>query len=141
MPGKRGRLQEMKLKTPLPLILFLVILIPAGYAQTPPESPDGQNSGYGIEPGQLYPGRMVLEILAAAESEIEAAVKEAYSEGYKAASLRYAPDTAYYASLSESIQRDLALERKKTKRFWPSLFIGGGLSFLGGFLTHTLITR
>jgi hypothetical protein len=84
---------------------------------------------------------MVLEILAAAESEIDAAVGEAYGEGYKAASLRYAPDAAYYTSLSESLKRDLASERKKTKWFWPSLFITGGVSFLGGFLTHTLITR
>ena len=84
---------------------------------------------------------MVLEILAAVETEIDATVEEAYAEGYKAASLRHAPDTAYYAGLSESIQRDLTLEREKAKRFWPSLFIAGGLSFLGGFLTHTLITR
>jgi hypothetical protein len=84
---------------------------------------------------------MVLEILTAAEVEIEIAVQEAYAEGYKAASLRYAPDTAYYLSLNESMKRDLALERKKTKWFWPSLVVTGGLTFLGGFLTHALITR
>jgi hypothetical protein len=84
---------------------------------------------------------MILELLAAAEGEIDTAVEEAYAEGYKAASLRYAPNTAYYAGLSESLQRDLTLERKKTKRFWPALFITGGLSFFGGFLTHTLVTK
>jgi predicted exporter len=35
---------------------------------------------------------MVLEILAAAEAEIDAAVDEAYAEGYKAASLRFVPE-------------------------------------------------
>lgn len=131
----------MKSRIPLPLILLLLILTPVSYGQTPPELPEGQNSGYGIEPEKLYPGSMVLELLAAAEAEIDTAVKEAYAEGYKAASLRYAPDAAYYTSLSEGIQRDLAQEREKTKWFLPSLFITGGLSFLGGFLTQALITR
>jgi hypothetical protein len=82
----------MKLKTLLPLILWLAILPWTGYAQTPPESPDGQGGGYGIEPETLYPGTMVLEILAAAETEIDAAAEEAYEEGYKAASLRFVPE-------------------------------------------------
>ncbi|MDR1286792.1 MAG: hypothetical protein LBK08_04205 [Treponema sp.] len=126
----------------LPLLILLpLILTPASYAQTPPELPGGQNSGYGIEPGTLYPGSAVLEILAAAENEIDAAVEEAYAEGYKAASLRYAPDTAYYAALSEGIKRELAFEKKKTKWFWPSLFIAGGFSFFGGFLTNALVAR
>jgi hypothetical protein len=131
----------MKVKRPLPLILLTLLLTRTGYAQTPPESPTGQSGGYGIESEKLYPGSMVLEILAAAEGEIEKAVDEAYSEGYKAASLRYAPDTAYYTGLSESLKRELALEREKAKWFWPSLFIAGGVSFLGGFLTHAVITR
>jgi hypothetical protein len=131
----------MKSKTLLPLILLPLILTWTSYAQTPPESQDGQNSGYGIEPEKLYPGSMILELLVSAEAEIDLAVEEAYSEGYKAGALRYAPDTAYYTSLSESMQRELEAERKKTKRFLPALFITGGLSFLGGFLTHTLITR
>jgi hypothetical protein len=141
MPNGQRRKNGMKSKTLLPLILWLLILPWTGYGQMPPESPDGQSGGYGIEPEKLYPGSMILELLAAAEEEIDAAVEEAYSEGYKAASLRHAPDAAYYTGLSESMQRDLALEREKAKRFWPSLFIAGGLSFLGGFLTHTLITR
>jgi hypothetical protein len=84
---------------------------------------------------------VVLEILAAAEAEIETAVEEAYAEGYKAAALRHAPDAAYYAAISESLKRDLAAERKKTKWFLPALVVTGGIAFLGGLLTHTLITR
>jgi hypothetical protein len=84
---------------------------------------------------------MVLEILTAVEAEIDAAVEEAYAEGYKAASLRYAPSVAYYTSLSESIKRDVEAEREKTSRFLPALVITGGLSFVGGFLTHALIPR
>jgi hypothetical protein len=82
---------------------------------------------------------MVLEILAAAEAEIEKAVDEAYSEGYKAASLRYAPDLAAQKDVLRLTSLSLAAERKKTKYFWQSLFITGGIFFLGGFLTHALI--
>jgi hypothetical protein len=82
----------MKLKLPPLLILWLLIRPPMSYTQTPPELPDGQSSGYGIESEKLYPGTMILDLLAAAEAEIDAAVDEAYAEGYKAASLRFAPE-------------------------------------------------
>jgi hypothetical protein len=140
-PGGQRRKSRMKSKILPLLILLTLILTPASYAQTPPELPGGQSSGYGIEPSALYPGSAVLEILAAAENEIDAAVEEAYAEGYKAASLRYAPDTAYYTALSEGIKRELAFEKKKTKGLWPSLFITGVFYFFGGFLTNAFIAK
>jgi hypothetical protein len=49
---------------------------------------------------------MILEILAAAEDEIDKAADEAYAEGYKAASLRYAPEEGYWKSIAESAVRE-----------------------------------
>jgi hypothetical protein len=82
----------MKLKKPLLLTVLLLLLMQMSYSQTPPESRTGPGNEYGIEPEKLYPGSAILEILAAVDEEVDAAVGEAYAEGYKAASLRYAPE-------------------------------------------------
>jgi hypothetical protein len=84
---------------------------------------------------------MVLELLAAAEAEIDLAVKEAYAEGYKAAVLRYEPENAGLLEANRGLSLSLDGERKKPKYFWQAVLITGGLSFFGGFLTHTLITK
>jgi hypothetical protein len=68
--------------------------------------PEERKNAWGIESGQLYPGCAVLEILAAAEKEIEEAVKEAYEEGYKAGALRYAPEAEYWKSMAGAAVRD-----------------------------------
>jgi hypothetical protein len=131
----------MKSKTLLPLILLLLILPWTSYAQTPPESPDGQNNGCGIEPEKLYPGSMILELLAAAEVEIDLAVEEAYAEGYKAAALRYEPEIAGLQGVNRMLSLSLDAEKKKAKNFWTSIFVTGGLSFFEGFLTHIMIIK
>jgi hypothetical protein len=131
----------MKSKILLPLILLPLILTRASYGETLPELPDGQDSGYGIEPERLYPGTMILEILAAAEAEIDLAVEEAYAEGYKAASLRYEPEHAGLLEINRRVSLSLEGERQKTKRFWQAVFITGGISFFGGFLTRVLTAQ
>ena len=118
----------MKLKTLLPLILWLAIPPRTGCAQTPPESPDGQSGGYGIEPEKLYPGTMVLEILAAAEAEIDAAVEEAYSEGYKAASLRFAPEIELLKTQAEAARKQKTVSIKDRLLFGFGGFALGALS-------------
>jgi hypothetical protein len=131
----------MRLKT-LPLaILSLLLLTRIGYALTPQESQDGQNNAYGIEPEKFYPGTLVLELMEAAEAEIDAAVREAYAEGYKAAMLRHAPEAAMYKAEAETLRKELDAERKKRRWFWPSVGITGGASFALGFLSHTLSAR
>jgi hypothetical protein len=122
----------MKFRIPLLLILLMRLIMPWSYAQTPPELPKEQNNAYGIELGESYPGIVILEILTAAENEIDAAVKEAYEEGYKAGVLEYAPKLAAAEALREMTQLSVEAERKKTKYFWQGLFITGGIAFLGG---------
>jgi len=122
----------VKLKI-LPLaILLMLLLTRISYAQTPPESPDAQSSGYGIEPQQFYPGSLILELMEAAEVEIDAVVREAYAEGYKAASLRFVPEIA---SLNITVEA-LRIDRRKN---WQSIFFTGGLSFLGGLAAGVII--
>jgi hypothetical protein len=129
----------MKSKTLPPLILLTLLLIPKSFAQTPPELPDGQSGGYGIEPEKSYPGSMVLELMEAAEEEIAAAAHEAYAEGYKAAMLRYAPEAESYRTLAAGIQAELEAERKKSRAFWPAAGVSAGFSFAAGLLCSFLI--
>ena len=115
----------MRLKIPLLTILFLLLLTRISYAQTPPELPDAQSNDYGIEPEQSYPGTLVLELMEAAAAEIDAAVREAYAEGYKAASLRFIPEITMLNMTIETFKID-------RRKHWRNIFITGGLSFLGG---------
>jgi hypothetical protein len=127
----------MQLKTLLLLLLLTPLLIPGSYAQAQPEPRNVQNGGCGIEPGKFYQGALVLELMEAAEAEIDAATNEAFAEGYKAATLRYAPDAAAYKTLSETLRGELEAERPKNKYFWTA----AGVSFAAGFLLHSLIGR
>ena len=122
-------------------ILLLLLLTRDSYAQALPESPEKRSSDYGIEPGKSYPGTAVLELIAVAEEEIDAAVSEAYAEGYKASMLRYAPDATAYKTTSEILQRELDAERKRSRYFWPAIGVSVGLSFAAGFLLHFLAVR
>jgi hypothetical protein len=115
MPPNKRRKNGMKLKTLLPLILLTLLLTRTGYGQTSPELPETQKNDYGIEPEKSYPGWMLLEILEAAESEIDTAVTEAYEQGYKAAALQYAPRLAGQTALYEMTLAELEAERKKSK--------------------------
>jgi hypothetical protein len=129
----------MNLKT-LPLLIWLtLLLIPNGFAQTPPESPGSSANAYGIEPEKSYPGTIVLELMETAEEEIGAAVAEAYAEGYKAAMVQYAPEAAAYKALAGSMEATLEAERKKNRLFWPAAGVSAGLSFAAGFLCSFFI--
>jgi hypothetical protein len=131
---------NVKLKI-LPLLILLALLLtPEGFGQTPPESPGSFGNAYGIEPESSYPGKMVLELMEAAEEEIIAAVDEAYAEGYKAAALEYAPDAALYKALAGDMEVTLEAERKKGRFFWPAVGVSAGISFVAGFLSSFFIT-
>ncbi len=80
---------------------------------------------------------MVLELLRAAETEIETAVNEAYAEGYKAAMLQYAPELEVYKIEAELLRQELEAEKKKNRFFFPA----AGLSFAAGFLLNYSVTR
>lgn len=129
----------MSLKT-LPLLIWLTLLLtPAGFAQTPEQSPERSANAYGIEPETSYPGRVVLRLMEAAEEEIGAAVDGAYAEGYKAGLLRYAPEAELYKTIAADIQAELETERKRNRYVWPALGVSAGLSFAAGFLCSFLI--
>lgn len=131
----------MQLKI-LPLILLLILLLTqTSYAQTLPESPNGRGSNFGIELQQFYPGTLVMELMEAAEDEIDTAVRDAYAEGYKAAMLRYAPDAEAYKLKNETLHRELETMRKKNWFVWPSIGVSIGVSFAVGFLINSLISR
>ena len=130
-----------KLRIPLLAILLMLLLTPAAYTQTPPESLRGQSNVYGIEPEQVYPGSLILELMEAAEEEIDAAVSEAFAEGYKAAMLQYAPDAAAYRHMAETMRAELEAERKKSRNMRPLLYILAGLSLIGGLGIGILIAK
>jgi hypothetical protein len=138
---KPTRRLKVKLKTHLLPILFLLLLTPVSYGQTPPESPNAQDSGLGIEPEQLYPGLLILELIEIAEAEIDEAVQEAFAEGYKAAMLQYAPEAAAYKQDVESLRLELEREQKRNSYFLPAVSISAGLSFVAGILVNSFITR
>jgi hypothetical protein len=129
----------VRLKTLPPLILLTLLLIPNGFAQTPPESPASSANVYGIELENFYPGTLVVELMEAAEEEIGAAANEAYAEGYKAGVMEYAPEAALYKALSASMEKTLEAERKKSRAFWPAVGASAGVSFAMGFLCSLLI--
>jgi hypothetical protein len=124
----------------LPLLILLTPLLALNsFAQTPPASPERSAGAYGIEPESSYPGKMVLELMEAAEEEIAAAVDEAYAEGFKAAMVRYAPEAELYKALAGNMEAAIETERKKNRLFWPAVGISAGLSFAAGFLCSVLI--
>jgi hypothetical protein len=123
------------------LILLLPLLTQICYAQTPEESRNRQSGGYGIEPQRLYPGTLLLELLETAETEIDQAVTTAYAEGYKAASLRFAPEAAAFKIAEASLKLKLEKERKKQKRFWPAVGISAGVSIIAGLFLGAAVSR
>jgi len=131
----------MKLKTPLLAILLLPLLTLNSYSQMPAELPDSQSNDYGIVLERFYPGTLVLELLLAAETEIDTAVTEAFAEGYKAASLRYAPELASLRITESALRLELDAERRKHRRFWPAVGVSAGVSFLAGFFLHSAAAR
>jgi hypothetical protein len=86
---------------------------------------------------KFYPGALVLELLQAAEAEIDTAVNEAFAEGYKAAMLEYAPELAASRTKESALRIELERERKKNRFFWPV----AGASFASGFLINFFISR
>lgn len=73
----------------------------------------------------------------AAEAEIEAAVNEAFAEGYKASMLQYAPDLAALRIKESVLKSELSREKKKNCFFLPM----AGVSFTAGVLITFFLLR
>lgn len=127
----------MKFKILLQAILLILLITPASYAQTPMELRESLQNDYGIELTRSYPGSIVLELLQAAEAEIEAAVTEAFEEGYKAAMVQYMPELAVLQIREEALRMQLEREQRKNRFFWPT----AGATFAAGFLLSSLVMR
>ena len=116
------------------MILFLALLTQRPFAQTPIESSSDQKNDYGIELKKQYPGTMVLELMQEAESEIDQAVDDAYSAGYKSATLLFSPDLEKYKQLYH--------EEKAKHTIAEKVFIGVCCffaGFAGGSVTVALL--
>lgn len=122
----------MKSKTLQLLLLLTALPTLTLSAQNTGKSLPAQNNDYGIEAGKSYAGTLVLELLREAEAEIDAATREAYEAGYKAALLAEAPNAAYYKTLSENLNRELNTAKK---RLWKNRvvfsFAGAAVSAIG----------
>ena len=82
-----------------------------------------------------------MQIMEAAEEEIDAAVVKAYEEGYKAAMLSLSPELAAVKFTESVLREELEKERRKQRWFWPSVGISAGVSFAAGFFLHSLVMR
>jgi hypothetical protein len=79
--------------------------------------------------------------MKAAEDEIDAAVAEAYAEGYKAATARHAPLAESYRALAAETRAKLDAEQKKSRLFWPAIGASSGASLVAGFLVAFFAAR
>ena len=66
-------------------LILLLILLPAGMicANGPNPPPLPPANEYRIEPGRLYSGQMILELIQALEDEAAIIAVESFEEGYK----------------------------------------------------------
>jgi hypothetical protein len=134
-PRKEGKKSMRRSAILLPALLLPALLTLPAWAQTWEESQRPQNSGCGIEPDKLYPGSILLELIRTAEEEIDNAVTEAYAEGYKAASLRHAPEAEYYKLASEALSKELEGISAKMKRdVWRNRILSGAVGFAAGII-------
>jgi hypothetical protein len=79
-----------------------------------------------------YTRAEVLELLAILNEEADAAIKQAFDEGYKAGATDFAPKVAELEVEKESLEYQLERERIE-KKFFP-LTVGG--TFALGIITH-----
>lgn len=75
---------------------------------------------------EVYSKAEVAAILDVCEKNMEAAVEEAYNAGFKAASLKHAPDAEYYRILSSELEKESRAMHRRTA-------LTGVFSFLSGF--------
>ena len=122
-------------RIPILMTLSLLMLTLPLAAQSVIPSPTDSANEYGIDPGRLYPGTMVLELIAAIEDEAVIAIDDSYAAGYKAGLLSAAPDLAFWKSQAEYWQEESEQRFKleDTRSFAPiltALTAGFGLGAL-----------
>lgn len=117
----------------LPLaICLLLALTRTVIAQTSPEPKTDSAPSYGIDPAKSYPGTTVLRLLIEAKVAGDAAIGDAYADGYKSGFLAAAPDRDYWKSLAQSKTFSLP---------WPAVLVTDALCLFGGMALDSSLRR
>ena len=98
-----------KLTLPMLLLCLAVTVNPSAQPQRKKLSSENV---FGIDLERTYSGNEVDEMLSVIAEETDRAIEESYAEGFKAAALRYAPETAYFSDINEN----LAAENERLSR-------------------------
>ncbi|WP_304223089.1 hypothetical protein [Gracilinema caldarium] len=123
----------MKTKALLTLLL-LALTLPAMSSENKSLPMQSENE-YGIESGRLYPGDLVLELLAIAEEEAAAAARDAYDAGYKAGRIDGA---ALWGEEYKKLQAENA--RLKKRPGWETV-LSIGVGALGVGIVIGMVVR
>lgn len=121
----------------LPLLIFSIALIGpmnSGAQETTP--PTDSLTQYGLEQGRSYSAEVVAQLLDAAVAEGRAATIRAFNDGYKAGSLDYGPDSAYW----EAAAVVWSAEAKRTGPTWGTVAIAGAGGLVVGFGAGAVVT-
>lgn len=127
----------MKLKRLLLLIWLISLLgltsLSAQEMPQPTQQPTDSLTRYGLEPGKSYPEEVVAQLLDAIIQDARAIVADevakAYNEGYKAGSIDFAPNSAYWEAFSAALSREA-----KPGPTLGTVAVGTGAGVLVGFV-------
>lgn len=86
----------------LPMLLLCLAVTVNPSAQPQRKKLSSENE-FGIDLERTYSGNEVDEMLSVMAEETDRAIEESYAEGFKAAALRYAPETAYFSDINENL--------------------------------------
>jgi hypothetical protein len=126
----------MKLKKLM--LAFLLMLLPTLTLTAQQSSSNSGSSGneYGLDSEATYQGAEVIALLDIQQEEADAAILDAFNNGYKAALLEYKPQNVQLQSLNDSLSADLASWKKTSIPRWQSVLwnVGtGAVCLLGGY--------
>lgn len=128
----------MKLKKLMLLILCHSLLILDICAQKSQISSENSTQML-IEPSEMYSGQTVLKIIDVIKNEAEKAIENSFAEGYKQGLLESAPDTEFYKTQNDLLQKEnkeLSDKTKMNKYLYPLIFFGGAAA---GCLIYTVV--
>lgn len=121
-----------------PMLTILLLLLPILLATTS-ESKESKND-FGIDLSAVYPGTEVAKILGDVAEEVDAAIEEAYAEGYKAGLLEEAPRTEYWKSRAEAAEKAESRQAKLLDEAAWKIPAASGLSFAAGVVLTLFVS-
>lgn len=106
----------MKLKKQTLILFLTMLIIPMSYTQTLTESQIQLAQTYGIELTTSYSPQALIEILEIIDQELEAGIKTAYEQGYKAAVKEWQPKAIAYQTELEILKSEYEQTKKAHKK-------------------------